>query len=245
SLLEKSDGLYHLSDLIKIANENLENGNLKKALKLYNIITEEKDDPDIWSSIGEIYMNMGKYEPAVKAYEEILRIDPESRHAKLQIQEIHDVYHIRGDAFFRDSKFKAAATTFEKALRVKRTEESIRSAITVYKLMKNHNRVEELTAELEEIQKRAIEVKNENIRLEHIKTGKLSLKRKDYKQAIESFELAFRMKLDKDVFVYLATIYKAMKRNEDMQHLLERWNKMVEHDDKIKKFEKQEGRDTQ
>ena len=68
------------------------------------------------------------------------------------------------------------------------------------------------------------------------------MKRKDYKQAIESFELAFRMKLDKDVFVYLATIYKALKRNEEMQHLLERWNKMVEHADKMKAYEKEEAR---
>ncbi len=60
---------------------------------------------------------------------------------------------------------------------------------------------------------------------------------------MESFELAFRMKLDKDVFVYLATIYKAMKRNEEMQHLLERWNKMVEHEDKMKLYQKQEMRE--
>ncbi|MBU2514029.1 tetratricopeptide repeat protein [bacterium] len=242
TLLEKSDGLYHLSDLIRIADENLENGNLKKALKLYKIVVEENDDPNIWSSIGEIYMTYEKYSEALAAYREILRQDPKSSHAKLQIREIHDIYRIKGEAFYRDSKFKAAATFYEKALRVQRDAETIKETITVYKLLKNPKKVEALNAELEEIQKKKQERENEKRRLDYIKNGKISLKRKDYKQAIEFFELAFRMKLDKDVFVYLATIYKALKRNEEMQHLLERWNKMVEHDDKMKLFQKQEER---
>jgi tetratricopeptide (TPR) repeat protein len=243
SLLEKSDGLYHLSDLSRIADENLESGNLKKALKLYRIIVEETDDANIWSSIGEIYMSQEKYEDAIQCYREILRIDPKSKHAELQLKEIHDIYRIRGEAFYRDSKFKAAATLYERALRVLRDHDTIREAIAVYKLMKNHPKIEELTAELEEIQVRMKEEENEKRRQEHIRNGKQSLKRKDYKLAIESFESAFRMKLDKDVFVYLATIYKALRRNEEMQILLERWNKMVEHDDKMKMYQKQEQRE--
>jgi tetratricopeptide (TPR) repeat protein len=243
SLLDKSDGLYHLSDLIRIADENLENGNLKKALKLYRIVVDENDDPNTWSSIGEIFMNQEKYSEAVKAYQEILRIDPKSKHADLQLKEIHDIYRIKGESFFRESKFKAAATFYERALRVFRNAETIKELIAVYKQLKNFKKIEELNAELEEFQKQIKEQENEKRRLEHIKIGKLSLKRKDYKQAIESFESAFRMKLDKDVFVYLATIYKALKRTEEMQMLLERWNKMVEHDEKLKQYEKQEQRE--
>lgn len=243
SLLEKSDGLYHLSDLTRIADENLEAGNLKKALKLYRIVVEETDDPNVWSSMGEIYMTQEKYEDAIQTYREILRIDPKSKHAELQLREIHNIYRIKGEAFYRDSKFKAAATFYERALRVLRDHETIKETITVYKLMKNHQKVEELTEELEQIQQQLKEEENEKRRQEHIRNGKISLKRKDYKQAIESFELAFRMKLDKDVFVYLATIYKALKRNEEMQILLERWNKMVEHEDKMKLYQKQEERE--
>ncbi len=243
ALLDKSDGLYHLSDLVRIADESLEAGNLKKALKLYRIVVDEMDDPNIWSSIGEIYMNQEKYSEAVKAYQEILRIDPKSKHAELQLNEIHDIYRIKGEAFYRDSKFKAAATFYERALKVSRNAETIKELIAVYKLLKNHQKIEELTEELEQIQKEIKEQENEKRRQEHIKVGKMSMKRKDYKQAIESFEAAFRMKLDKDVFVYLATIYKALKRNEEMQMLLERWNKMVEHAEKLKQYEKQEQRE--
>lgn len=243
ALLEKSDGMYHLSDLIRLADEHMENGNLKKALKLYQIVVDETDDPNTWSSIGEIYLSQEKYEDAVRAYKQILRIDPESSHANLQLKEIHDVYLTKGEAFCRDSKFKAAASFYEKALKVIRDVETLKGAITVYKLLKNPDMVEKYTKELEEVQQRIKEEQNEKTRQEHIKAGKIALKRKDYKQAIESFELAFRMKLDKDVFVYLATIYKAMKRNEDMQNLLERWNKMVEYEEKMKRYQKDEERE--
>jgi tetratricopeptide (TPR) repeat protein len=133
---------------------------------------------------------------------------------------------------------------FERALRVKRIPETVKQTIAVYKLLKDFVKVEELTLEYEEMQKREKEKENEKVRQEYIRNGKISLKRRDYKQAIESFELAFRMKLDKDVFVFLATIYKAMKRTEEMQGLLQRWNKMVEHEEKMKKFEKQEQRES-
>ncbi|MCP4753360.1 MAG: hypothetical protein GY866_20915, partial [Proteobacteria bacterium] len=79
-------------------------------------------------------------------------------------------------------------------------------------------------------------------RLEYIKTGKAFLRRKDFTQAVVFLERAFRMKLDKDVMVLLATIFKALKKNEEMQRLLDRWNKMVEYDEKMKKFEKDEQR---
>ena len=58
-LLEKSDGLYHLSDLIKIADQKLEEGALKKALKLYKVAITEKDSPDLWSKIGQISLVSG------------------------------------------------------------------------------------------------------------------------------------------------------------------------------------------
>ena len=243
ALLEKSDGLYHLSDLVRIADENLESGNLKKALKLYKIVVEETQDPNIWSSIGEIYINQEKYEDAIASYRKILEIDPKSKHADLQLTEIHNIYKIKAESFFRESKFKASATFYERALKVVRDIDTIKDTIAVYRLLKDHQKVEELTNELEELHIKAKEFENEKRRLEHIRTGKLSLKRKDYKLAVESFENAFRMKLDKDVFVYLATIYKAMGRNQEMQHLLERWNKMVEHDEKMKLFLKQEARE--
>jgi len=241
-LLEKSDGLYHLSELIAIADQSAMDGNHKKALRLYDVIISEHDSADIWSKIGGVYVALKKYDEATRAYREILRLDPESRFAKDKLKEMHDIFCVRAEGFFHQSKFQAAASQYEKALRILRPAETIKQAASVYKVLNNAEKVEALNKEYEEILKKERENENEKQRREYIKMGKLHIRRKSYKQGIELLEGAFRMKLDKDVFVLLASIYKSLKRREDMQDLLNRWNKMVEYEDKLKKFEKDEQR---
>ena len=94
----------------------------------------------------------------------------------------------------------------------------------------------QLLEECETIKEREREEEIELERLENIKMGKIYLKRKKYHRAIESFESAFRMKMDKDVFMFLAHIYKMLKSPRELEDLLFRWNQMVEHEEKMKKF---------
>lgn len=241
-LLEKSDGLYHLSDLLQIADQSAMDGNHKKALKLYNVAVAEVQNVDIWSKIGDVYVNLKKYDEATKAFREILKLDPESKFANQQLKEMHDLFCARAESFFHKSKFQASASMYEKALRILRPAETIKQAASVYKVMNNTAKVEALNKEYEEILKKEREFETEKQRKEHIKLGRLHIRRKNFKQGIEILEQAFRMKLDKDVFVLLASVYKSLKRKVEMQDLLNRWNKMVEYEDKMKKFEKDEER---
>ena len=241
-LLEKSDGLYNLSDLLEIADQSAADGSYKKALKLYNVAVSEIQNEDIWSKIGEVYVNLKKYDEATKAYREILALDPASQFALQRLKELHDIFCARAESFFHQSKFQASASMYEKALRILRPAETIKQAASVYKVMNNTAKVEALNKEYEEILKKEREVETEKERKEHIKLGRLHIKRKNYKQGIEILEMAFRMKLDKDVFVLLASVYKSLNRKIEMQDLLTRWNKMVEYEEKMKKFEKDEQR---
>lgn len=241
-LLEKSDGLYHLSDLIEIANQRLAEGHFKAALKLYKVAVSEIDNIDIWLRIGEIYINLKQYDDAVKAYREIQRIDPESIRAQQQLEELHNVFRLKAEDFFNHAKYQAAVNMYEKALKILRLPETIKQTASVYKVLKNPEKTEALTKEYEEYLKKEKEKEDEQKRLDIIKKGKIFLKSKKHKMAIEQLEIAFRMKLDKNVFVLLASLYKAMKRKADMENLLQRWNKMVEYQEKLKKFEKQEER---
>lgn len=237
-LLEKSDGLYHLSDLISIAKENFEKGNLKKALKLYKIAVSEIDEVPIWSDISRIYIEMKRFDEAGQALNRILKIDPESEFAKIKLRELHDHFCDKGETFLSQSKFQAAVSNYEKALRIMRLADTIKKAASIYKVMKNSIKVEALLNEYEELQRIDRDAETEKQRLQHINKGKLALRKKQYKLAIEQLELAFRLKLDKDVFVLLASMYKSLKKKEEMQDLLLRWNKKVEYEEKIKKFEK-------
>lgn len=241
-LLEKSDGLYHLSDLIEIADQAALDGNHKKALRLYNVAISEVDNVEIWSKIGEVYINLKQYEEATRAFREIQRLDPGSKYAEEKLKELHDIFCVRAEGFFHKSKFQASASMYEKALRILRPAETLKQAASVYKVMNNTEKVEALNKEYEEILRKEREAENEKQRREYIKMGKLHVRRKNYKQGLELLEMAFRMKLDKDVFVLLASIYKSLRRRDEMQDLLNRWNKMVEYDEKMKRFEKDEQR---
>jgi len=241
-LLEKSDGLFRLSDIIRIAKENVERGNLKKALKLYKIAASEVDEVPLWEDISRIYIEMKRFDEAGQALNHILHINPESAFAKTKLKELHDHFCDKGEIFLAKSKFQASVSNYEKALRIMRLSDTIKKAASVYKVMKNNIKVESLTKEYEELLRIEREGETEKQRLQHIKNGKLALRKKQYKSAIEQLELAFRLKLDKDVFVLLASIYKSLKKKEDMQDLLLRWNKKVEYEEKIKKFERDNAR---
>lgn len=242
SLLEKSDGLYRLSDLRRIAEEHLEAGRYKKSLKLYEIIATEVDTAEPWMAMGEILLQMERLDEAADALKKALTIDPEEEMAEHKLRQIHDIYFDRADSFYRDRKYKPSAGLLEKAMRIMKTHETLRQAAAVYKLLKDHNRYDELIEEVEELKQIEKEKEQEELRQSYILKGRAFLSRKQFNQAVENFELAFRMKLDKDVFMFLATIYKKLNRQSEMSSLLSRWNKLVEHEERMQKFAKDKER---
>jgi len=153
-LLEKSDGLYNLSDLLEIADQSATDGSYKKALKLYNVAVSEIQNADIWAKIGEVYVNLKKYDEATKAYREMLKLDPASQFANQRLKELHDIFCARAESFFHQSKFQASVSMYEKALRILRPAETIKQTASVYKVMNNAARVEALNQEYEEILKK-------------------------------------------------------------------------------------------
>ena len=236
ALLERSDGLYRLSDLIEIADQSYEQGNKEKAQMLYQLVCEEVDKVEPLMKLGEIYLAKDMLEEATGVFNKIKDKDPTNKMVAERLKEIHDSYFEKAESFFRDNKYKAAAGVFERALSVMRLPETIRKTASVYQVMRKPLRYEALMAEYEEMKAIEQAVLEEKERQSNIVLGKAYLKKKHWSKAIEHFENAFRMKLDKDVFVYLATIYKQLRKNDEMRDLLNRWNRMVEHEDKKRKF---------
>ncbi|MDT8445523.1 MAG: hypothetical protein RRB13_01345 [bacterium] len=236
SLLEKSDGLYRLSELIKIADKSYEQGNIDKALNLYRIVCNEVDYPEPFMKLGDIHLNRDELEEATGAFHQVLNKDPNNSVARERLREIHDSYFEKAEAFFRDNKYKAASGVFERALSVMRLPETIRKTASVYQVMRKPLKAEVLMKEYEELKEQEKVLQEEKERQSNIILGKAYLKKKHWSKAIEHFEIAFRMKLDKDVFVYLATIYRNLRKTEEMRDLLTRYNRMVEHEEKVKRF---------
>lgn len=235
-LLERSEGLYKLSDLMIAATDHMDNGRNKKALQLFKVVVSEEENPRAWESIGKIHIQLEQLDEAVDAFKNLQKIEPKSQVAEDYLYQIHDFYFSEGEEMFRDRKYKAAVLRFEKAMTVLRLPETLKRAASIYTVLRDKKRSVELLEECEEIKEQIREQEQEKLRLSYIAQAKKFRKVSRTQKAIEYFELAFRLKLDKDVFMYLAYLYKALNRVDDLQDLLNRWNKMVELEDRLKQY---------
>ncbi|MFH2132227.1 MAG: hypothetical protein ABIK68_17760, partial [bacterium] len=186
-----------------------------------------------------------KYDDAVEAFRQMALLDPESKAADSKIKEIHDYYVEKGEQLFEERKFKPAVDYYHKALGVLRNPETLKKTADVYKQLNIPEKEKEL---LEEWQKLADEEKakeQEAHRQKMILKGKTFLQQKNYIKAIETFEAVLRMKVDRKIFMQLAALYKGLKKANELASLEQRWEKMVLHEEKMRKFEKDEERKMQ
>ena len=242
SFLEKSDGLYRIPDMIHKADEWYKDNKLKSALKLYRIVASETNNQECWLKIGNIYKQLEKPSESVKAFKEILEFDSESEAAKAELLELHDMYCQKAEEVFQNRKFSQAAAFYERALGATRLPKTIERAAAVYKQLSKNDRADELIDELDQIHEQEKEAEQEKLRREYIAKGKMYMKRKAFEMAVNSFEKAFRMKVDKDVMMSLAYIYKGMNRDQDLSSLEYRWAKMNRYEDEIKRKRKEKER---
>ncbi|MCP4297592.1 MAG: hypothetical protein GY786_18495 [Proteobacteria bacterium] len=235
-LLERSEGLYRLSDLMVAADEHFVNGRLQKALQLYKVVVAEDQNKEAWEKLGKIYIQTEELEEATEAFRELQKLDSKSSVAIDYLYQIHDFYFSEGEELFRDRKYKASVVKFEKAMNVLRLPETLKRTAAVYTVLRDKKRSIELLEECEEIKEKLREAEQEILRQSYITKGKKYRAANMIKKAIEFFELAFRLKLDKDVFMFLAYLYKSQNKAEELADLLNRWNKMVELDDRLKQY---------
>lgn len=243
SLLERSEGLYRIPDIIEYGDKKLSEGKNNKALILYHIVTSEVDSEECWMKIGSIQTEAEKPAEAIKAYHEILKFNSDYKPANEKLREIHDAYCERAEEVFQIRKFSLSAAFYEKALIAVRHPETLERALAVYRQLKRNIKIIELSQEIAEINEKEKEVEQEKLRQEFVSKGKVYMKRKAFDMAISSYEKAFRMKVDKDVFVALAYMYKGLKRTEELQSLMERWGKLNKYEEEIKRKQKEKKRE--
>ncbi len=243
SLLEKSNGIYSMADLVDLANGLFDEGNYKKALNYFLIASTEIPDADTWYKIGCIYIERKKYDEAISAFRSLLEIDPKSKIGEEKLLDIHNYYFEKGKDLLENRKFKPAEDYMLKALSVLRRLETLKHLIIIYRQMNNIEKERAVQEEVQEIEAENHRRQLEEKRLKLIVAGKEYLKKKNYLKAIDVFESVLRMKVDKNIFIQLAALYKGLKKHTDLQSLVQRWEKMVEHEEKMRKFQKEKDRE--
>ncbi len=245
ALLDKSNGIYSMKELVKEADECYETGNLKKALNYYTIAVTEIPTPRIWDQIGTIYIERKKYDEAVEAFRRLKELDPNSEIGDSKLMEIHNYYVEKADVLMDERKFKPAADYLHKALGVLRLPDTLKKAASVYKQLNVPEKEKELLKEYQALLDAEKEKEQEEKRQTLILQGKQELAKKNYLKAIEIYESILRMKVDRKIFLQLAALYKGLKKMDNLNDLERRWEKMVAHEEKMKQFEKDEARKEQ
>lgn len=244
-LLEKSGGIYSMKELVKLAHSNYDQENYVKALNFYKIASTEIPDVLLWERMGNIYQQNKKYDDAIACFKRMVELEPGSEVAKIKIREMHDYYFQKAEKLVLENKFKPAADYIHKALGVARFIETLQMATKIYTQLKQPDKAEEYKNEYLKLVEQEKMIAHEKERLELLQTAKAYMAKKNYLKAIESYESALRMKVDKQVFLQLAAIYKGLKKHGDLQDLVRRYEKMVEHEEKLKRFEKEQERERQ
>ena len=116
----------------------------------------------------------------------------------------------------------------ERALLIERTSDLLDETAKTLKILKNFEKAEVLLEESRELKEKEKTTELEKERETYILKGKEYSKRKEFTLAIENLEKASKIRLDKDVFMYLAHIYKGLKRTRALQNLINRWNQALQ-----------------
>lgn len=236
ALLEKSSGIYSMTEFMREADEAYDQARYKKALNYYSVIVNEVSNAEIWDKIGTIFMVRKNYDKAAEAFRRMQQLDPDSSAGESKLREIHDYYVEKAESLFTERKFKASAEYFEKALSIMRLRDTIKRTAETYKQLNKPDREVDLLTELHELEEKEKAEEQEEFRQQMILKGKRHLKDKLFKKAIDIFEAAFRMKVDRDVFFQLAVLYKGLKNKDGLASLESRWGKMLDHEEKLKKY---------
>ena len=238
SLLEKSEGLYKISEVLAMAIAHFKNNDLRKSLTMFKIVVSEQDSTEAWEYIGDICFKLKNVPGAVKAYKKIVSISPQSNIGDIKLKEIHDFYFEKGLINIEEKKMRVAADYFKKALNVVEIPKTFEKAIELFIKINDTDQVQALQQRYDAIKQKEKGMIIEQLRQELKKRAKKYLKNKKFEQAIDCYEKAFEMKIDKDVFMYLAYIYKNMQKKDELEDLMMRWEKMLDDDEKAQQRER-------
>jgi len=239
ALLEKSEGLYRIVDMMQLADEQSAAGLLKKALSLYQTVLSEQNLPEAWIKCGRLLLKMKNPTAATDAFLRLLELEPNNETAQHQLRQIHDRFVKAGeDALVQNSVGKAAVLV-EKAVKAEKKKNTLEKAIHCYKILKKTGKVDELVKERYDLIQKEKEAVQESQRQTYIRQSNIFMQRKAYRLAAEKLEKAFLLKIDKPVFIRLEMLYQNLDEPAKLQHLHQRWEKMNLFEEEKKRRKKQ------
>ncbi|MDT8446523.1 MAG: tetratricopeptide repeat protein [bacterium] len=228
-LLKMSHGFYSGEEIERLAREFYQERKFQEALGLFQIIAQTEPEPRIWRAMARCSYFQQRFGQSYKLMKDGLEQTPAEQRPE---------YEAKAQAFYLEEATKAAQskrgdkvlTLIEYALHFKRDPEGLLQASKLAYQVSDSFKSAAYLEEYHELLGNDKVDQREQKRLRYIQLAKEYLAKKEYQSAIHHFELAFDMKLDKDVFVFLASIYKRFKHQRALTSLMQRWKWMLEQE---------------
>lgn len=217
---EELDGLIYSKDIYNRGEELHSLDRDDKALIFYQTAYKELENPKILNHIGKIYLESENYQEALDTYRQILNMDPSYKPALKTILRIHEICGIIGRQKVRDGEPEEGLVYLKLALDALKDVETLRSMVVCYRKLKNKDAVLRLEKECTELLKKQEKETLEEQFSRLVDGGKKAMKEKKYDKSIQCFEKALMLKPDKNVFVFLAHIYKNLNRTKALLALI-------------------------
>lgn len=224
SIIEKLEGACNLSDIIDLADDKYSQGKLSEALKLYRLASLETDDIDLLVGIGKTLISLNKFYEAIQPLKDAVRLNPRNQIAQNELLKLQEHFCFLADEFYRVGTYVPAADNYQHALEIDHTPHIMLKAMQAYKMQGNHVKEHEIREEYNTIKASQKQKEKESNRIRLVQQGKKQLKLRKLNEAISSFESAFKIKTDRDTFMYLVYLYKKLNQKNALTRVVQRWH---------------------
>ncbi|MBF0287163.1 MAG: tetratricopeptide repeat protein [SAR324 cluster bacterium] len=235
-LLDKSEGYYDMSEFRALGDKYYQDESYTSALKVYRVILEEKETIKLLSRIGDIYIKLEQYKEALECFHRIRELSPDNTYVKEMFQELNQKFLQQAEILINDRKFSGAKDFLELSGQIKRTTSVVERLIDIYNMLQDEPKIKLLREELAFIKAEEAKQEKEKHRQERIAEARKLSRRQPHK-AIEFYEDALRLKPDREVFLKLAALYQKTRQLGMVEDLTQRFNKMVELEQKRAQYE--------
>lgn len=232
-LLERSKGHYCMVEIETQADRYFGHRKYAEAQVLYQIVSENEPQPKIWLRLGQCHYFRKHILEAYNTFKKGFEGDLAPADRQEYIDQVQSFYHQEIDRSIEAKRTEKAHTLAEQSLHFSRNQQALEWAAKAAHASGEVFKAAGFQEEINELLGLDRNSQFEAKRQRHIDTAKQHLAKQNFQSAIHYFELAFEMKLDKDVFVYLANIYKRLKYQRALGDLMRRWKASVENEANI------------
>lgn len=228
-LLKQSHGYFSPEEIERQAKEFYQERKFPEAMSLYSVMSQITGEARLWRAMGRCAFYTKHHNQAFQLMKEGLGKVSKEEEAEYRAK-VYSFFMDETERSLRNKRPDKAMTLLEYALHFHRDASAVERAGQLAYKAGDTFKAAQYQEEYYEMTGSDKVDQREDKRLRYIKLAKEYLSKKEYQSAIHHFELAFDMRLDKDVFMFLASIYKQLKHRRALTSLMQRWKWMLEQE---------------